>query len=94
MAIRVKSGDGTFDTLDAGFYATDDETYYVTPMGRVWIVASADDLGTGDDPKEILPADLPAADTLRSVEDLLTPDECIGHCERIEAVSGERLIEP
>lgn len=93
MAIRVKGSNGIYDTLEAGFYGAGAEIYYVAPSGRVWIVASEDDLGTGGAPLEILPTDLPAAEAIQPLDDLLTPEEAIDHCRRIEAVSGEELIE-
>lgn len=76
-------------TLKSGFYGTNVETYYVTPTGRAWIVQSDDDLGTLD-PVEIAADRLPS--DARPVDDLVTPEEAIDHCRRIEAVSGEVLV--
>lgn len=78
----------TTRTKATGFYGTDSETYYVTPAGRVWIVASEDYLGT-QDPVEI--DGLP--DTATPVDGLMTPDEKAENLGRIEKVSGESLIE-
>lgn len=76
--------------LTCGFYELYNvNVYYVTPSGRAWIVASCDDLGP--DPREIDPADIP--DGVVPVDDLLTPEEAIGHVERIQEVSGEHLLE-
>jgi hypothetical protein len=68
-----------------GFYANDTETYYVTPSGRIWIVTSEDDL-----PDVAERVSMPDDATL--VDELLTPDECVGYCRQIEAVSSEKLI--
>lgn len=69
-----------------GFYGTDTDTYYVAPSGRIWIVASEDELPDVAE-RVALPADAAPAD------DLLTPDERLSYCRQIEAASGEKLIE-
>lgn len=73
-----------------GFCGTDVETYYISPSGRAWIIQSEDDLGT-DDPVEILASDIPDSATM--VDGLMTPREAILQLRRIEAVSGEKLID-
>lgn len=76
------------DAITTGFYGTDTDTYYVTPAGHIWQVQSADDLGT-DEPvlRESLPFDATSCDGL------VTPEEALEHCRRIEAAGGEELIE-
>lgn len=74
--------------LSTGFYATDTDTYYVTPSGRIWVVQSEDDLGT-DAPVEVREVPEGAIEA----DDLMTHDEAIEHCRRIEVEGGESLIE-
>jgi hypothetical protein len=73
-------------TKTAGFYATDTDTFYVTPSDRVWLVGSEDELPTVREMDE-LPAE--AAD----LSGIVTPEEAIGYCRQIEEASGETLLE-
>lgn len=73
-------------TTKAGFYGTDTDTCYVTPAGRVWLVASEDELPTV---REI--DSLPEGAT--SLDGMITPEEAIEWCKQIEAESGEVLVE-
>lgn len=75
-------------TLKTGFYGTDSETIYVTPAGRIWIVASADDIGP--DPVELQSSDMPV--TALASDHLMTPDEAMDAIGRIEATSGETIL--
>ncbi len=72
--------------LKPGFYANSADTFYVTPTGRMWLVASDDDLPAVREVDEIETVDL------SEVGSLLTPAECIGYCRQIEAASGEALL--
>jgi hypothetical protein len=90
MAIRVRNTEGIYETLDTGFHSDGVNTYYVSPKGRIWVVQSEEDLSC-DGPVERLAADLDDVN-FQPVNDLLTPDEALGHCRRIEEISGETLI--
>lgn len=74
------------DARQPGFYATATDLWYLTPAGRVWLIGS-DDM-VPDEPVQYqrLPRNATSAD------DLLTPDESIGHCRRIEAEGDEVLL--
>jgi hypothetical protein len=73
-------------TNTTGFYATDTDVFYVTPSGRIFLVAS-DDSGSSVEEMDEMPQGATPADSL------LTPQECISHCRRVEVASGEKLIE-
>ena len=74
------------DARQPGFYMTATDFWYLTPAGRVWLIGS-EDMGP-DEPvqHQRLPRNATPAD------DLLTPDECIDHCRRIEAECDEVLL--
>lgn len=72
--------------LTCGFYGTDTDTCYVTPAGRVWLVACEDELPTV---REI--DSLP--DGATSLDGMVTPEEAIDWCRQIQTASGEVLIE-
>lgn len=65
-----------------GFYATDEEVFYITPSGRSWIVASPDG---GPDPEEIKVSDIPEDAT--EVDNSLTGDEQAEYMRAVEVVS-------
>jgi hypothetical protein len=68
----------------AGFFATETDTYYVTPKGQVWLVGGESD---GPAMREALPADAAACG------DLMTAEEMGEAVEAIQAVTDEVLIE-
>lgn len=72
-------------TPKPGFYGNDSDTVYVTPGGKVWLVASDDDLPSVRE----LPGMIEGA---TPVGEMLTPDEAVGYLRQIEAESGEVLI--
>lgn len=69
----------------AGFYGNDNEVFYFTPTGRVWLVASADDLPEVREVFEV-PSDFV------SLDQLITPEEAIEYCRQIQEASGEILL--
>ena len=71
-------------TKTAGFYGTEIETFYATPAGRAWIVASPDFDGI----REI--DGIP--DGAASLDGLIDPAEAIGYCQQVQDESGEVLI--
>jgi hypothetical protein len=72
-------------TRTAGFYGNDSDVVYVTPSGRVWLVASEDDLPAV---REL--AEMPEG--LTGLAGLMTPEECIDYCRQVEEAGGEHLL--
>ena len=68
-----------------GFYATPTDVFYLAPSGRSWLVAS------DDGPESVSEVAIP--DHAAPCDDLLSPDEAIEHCRRVEEASGEVLVE-
>lgn len=69
----------------AGFYGNTTEVFYFTPSGRVWLVASEDEL---PEPREVsrIPADI------EKIDQMVTPEEAINYCQQIQELSGEILL--
>ena len=76
----------TANHLTAGFYSTAVDTFYVTPAGRVWLVASEDDLPAV---REMTTDDLAGAEP---TSDLVDVTEAIHYCRQIQDASGEVLL--
>lgn len=72
-----------------GFYGNDSQTVYVTPSGRAWCVQSDDLI---DLPRE-WPGGPGAIEGLRPCGDLIDVFEQLAYLRKIQAESGEVLIE-
>jgi hypothetical protein len=70
----------------SGFYGNGADLFYVTPTGRVWIVASVDD-SPGVTETDELPEDV------ENLDKMLTAQEAIDYCLQVQEESGEVLIE-
>lgn len=68
-----------------GFYDNMNDTVYVTPLGKVWLVASDDDLPKVREVGEMIEDATPCGE-------LLTPDEAVAYLRQVEAEGGETLI--
>ena len=74
------------DLIATGFYGNDFDTCYVTPSGRIWVVASVDELPNVFELFAML-------DGATSLDGMVTPEEAINWVKQVEAASGETILE-
>lgn len=77
----------TIETPKSGFYGTDSEVFFVTEMGRIWIVSSPDFDGI----KEIGKADFPSSAV--NINDAMDAEEAIDYMMQVEDESGEAIVD-
>ena len=78
--------------LEAGFYGTDSDVYYVTPSGRAFLVATNDTIDLSNGPREVS-----VAGVAKSAEPisprLMEPEEVARWLKDVEDETGETLVE-
>ena len=70
----------------SGFYGNDCDTCYVAPSGRIWLVASADEISTVQELTEM-------PDGATDMDEMVTPQEAINWVRQVETESGETILE-